>query len=176
MADINKKHCCLCTMDNFLYPIDCPGHHHFCLTCIKCLCISGSPSTQPVQCPLCRHMPSRAHINNICTDSGKIYKVPRHKLYNDIHKRSKVWIYEGRNNGWWYYDLELQDVLDEAQDSNKTYLDWTICGQPVCFDFLNMKQTNTCSNAVRAIKYLSHDDIIREKLLIKGVSGMVPSD
>lgn len=176
MTDINMEaQCCLCTMDNFLYPIDCPGNHHFCLTCMKSLCISGSPTSLPVQCPLCRHTPSRSHVNNICTDSGKIRKVSRSKLYRNIYKLTNVWIYEGRNNGWWYYDLELQNVLETAWNDDQTYLSWTICGQSVNFDFFNMTQTNTQSKAIRAIKRLTHEDIIRDDLLMKGVSGMVPN-
>jgi hypothetical protein len=108
----------------------------------------------------------------ICEDSGQIMRIPNDDLYRGIHSRPNVWIYEGRNNGWWYYDYDMQDLLENAwnADDRPVFLDWYICGQKVHIDFFNMQQTNC--NAVRAIRRLNHKEI--DGLLIKGVAGMMP--
>lgn len=105
-------------------------------------------------------------------------KIPVEELFRDIHNRSYVWLYEGRNNGWWYYDYDMQDILEEAWHNGQTedgvFLDWLICGQKVNIDLFNMQQTNSNNNAVRAIKRININDINSTDLLIKGVAGMMP--
>jgi len=82
-----------------------------------------------------------------------------------------MWIYEGRNNGWWYYDYDVQIVIETAWKENKN-LDWYMCGQMFHLDFTNMRQVNTTNNAIRSIKRVDHEEINSGKLLVKGVSGM----
>lgn len=135
--------------------------------------MSSSPSVQPVQCPICRHRPDRKHIKDICQDAGQIMKIPGEELYQDINSRPYVWVYEGRNNGWWYFDYDMQDILEEAFIDDQTFIDWYICGQKIHIDLFNMQQTNNSNNAVRAIKRLSSNDD-NSDLLIKGVAGMMP--
>lgn len=165
--------CCLCRSKNHLYPMDCPGLHRYCLGCIKGLCISTSPSAQPVKCPECRYRPDRKHIRNICNDAGQIQKISVPELYNDIDSRPYVWLYEGRNNGWWYYDYELQDELESAWKNGQASLSWYICGQSICIDFQRMIQENQTTGAVRAVQRLKRCDIDVCGLLIKGVAGMM---
>lgn len=126
-------------------------------------------------CPECRHIPDRKHIRNLCQDTSHIAKIPAGGLYRDIMSRPAVWLYEGRNNGWWYYDNELQDILEETWREDETFIDWLICGQKVHIDLFNMQQTNLQNNAVRAIMRLTHKEIAAsDSLLIKGVAGMMP--
>ena len=167
--------CCICRVQNYLYPIKCPGNHQYCLSCMKGMCMSSSPSVQiqPVQCPECRHKPARQHIRDICYDAGQIIKIPKEGLYQDIYSRPNVWIYEGRNNGWWYFDYDMQDILEAAWERDETSLDWYICGQKVHIDFINKQQVNINNNSVREIRRISIKDN-NSALLIKGVAGMMP--
>jgi hypothetical protein len=82
--------------------------------------------------------------------------------------RDLLWIYEGRNNGWWYYEQELQDVLETSYKQGQFTVDWIICGQSVTIDLIGMTQTN--AKAVRDIRRIGKDEIC--KYLIKGVAGM----
>jgi len=134
--------------------------------------MSGSPSSQPLQCPLCRHIPDRKHIRNICYDAGQVLRIPEQGLYSDLQSRPYVWLYEGRNNGWWYYDYDMQDLLEEAWCEHRLSIDWLVCGQKTHFDLQGMQQTNLTNNAIRDIKRLAINDV--SGLLIKGVAGMMP--
>jgi hypothetical protein len=83
----------------------------------------------------------------------------------DILSRPSVWIYEGRNNGWWYYDLPMQDLLEESWNAKELTVDTT----ELIVDMKTMSQT-TLSGAVRAIRRISPVYDI-SGLLIKGVAG-----
>lgn len=145
-------------------------------------------TTRSVKCPQCRYQLDRDHIRNICEDTAKIMRIPEEQLYRNIHQRSHilgkcVWIYEGRNNGWWYYDYEMQDMLENAwlhfektksaEAEAEPAPEWYICGQRIYIDFENMEQINCNNNAVRAIRRVSTNDIDTCGLLIKGVAGMM---
>jgi hypothetical protein len=135
------------------------------------MCIlSTSPSGQPAKCPQCRYQPDHKHVRNICRDAGKIRTIPKDDLFKE--DRPYIWLYEGRNNGWWYYDYELQDVLERAWDDGHSSIEWYICGQKVNIDFTSMKQINKVNNAVREIRRMAKGDL--DQLLIKGVGGMMP--
>ena len=167
------EECSLCTSDNYLYPLECPGNHSYCLSCIKGLCLSSSPTAiVRVQCPECRYTPSKKHLKVLCEDPSKVKKIPHDVLTEQVHNKRYIWIYEGRNNGWWYYDYEMQDILENAFIKNEFFLNWVTCGQKICIDFTNMIQTNIDNGAVRSIKRLSPQEIIKEQILVKGVAGM----
>ena len=171
--------CKVCMTVNHLFPITCPGGHKFCLSCIKGISLSSSPSTRTIiSCPICRYQPARNYCNDICNDSAQILQIDEDELFKNINEteRSFVWIYEGRNNGWWYYDYELQEMLEQAyldMDNGSTEFEWVICGQRIIIDFDSMEQRNTKNGAIRKVQRLPKDNI-PDSLLIKGVGGMMP--
>ena len=88
-------------------------------------------------------------------------------------------MYEGRNNGWWYFDYELQDMLEQSYSemdgsmSTNTEFEWVICGQRIIIDFSTMEQYNTKNGAVRKVRRYPKDSI-PDDVLVKGVAGMMP--
>jgi hypothetical protein len=168
------EECSLCTSLNHLYPMDCPGHHYYCLSCIKGMCLTSSTMTR-VQCPECRYVPQRKHLNALCEEPSKVKKIAKNDLVANVSKKTHIWIYEGRNNGWWYYDYEMQDILDETY-MDEMYLNWVVCGQKICIDFTNMIQINNDNKAVRRIRRLTPNELKLEGIIVKGVGGMTTGD
>jgi hypothetical protein len=175
--------CKVCMTVNHLFPITCPGGHQFCLSCIKGISLSSSPSTRGViLCPICRFQPARNYCNDICNDSAQIHQIKEDELFKNINEsdtgRSFVWMYEGRNNGWWYFDYELQDMLEQSYSemdnemSVNTEFEWVICGQRIIIDFSTMEQYNTKNSAVRKVKRFPKDNV-PDDIVVKGVAGMM---
>lgn len=170
--------CNMCTMDNYLYPLECPGNHKYCLSCIKGMSLSSSPGRarpETFQCPECRYKITRRYIQCIYDTPNKILKVDN--VLNGLVSRPYVWLYEGRNNGWWCYNHEMQDIIEDAYLSNKDYVEWVVCGQKVKIDFIKRLQYNVDTDAIRAIQRISGNEINKgqsthDHLLIKGVGGM----
>jgi len=79
-----------------------------------------------------------------------------------------VWIYEGRNNGWWIYDRDVQDALIAGK--NDRYIEWMICGHIVHIDMGTKIQTNKVTKSKRFIKKITSAD--RNNYFLKGVAGM----
>jgi len=167
------EECKICMTVNHLFPIACPGGHKYCLSCIKGLSLSSSPSGRgSISCPTCRHPLPRNYCNDICNDSRQIHEIDKTQLFENILNKDHIWLYEGRNNGWWCFDYEMQDMLEEAHNNEDQDFDWYICGQRIIIDFSTMEQHNTKNNAVRKIQRIKSEDI--GTLLIKGVGGMMP--
>ncbi len=165
-----EEECTMCYSTNILYPMDCCGNHTYCLLCIKGLCYSVSP-TSKVQCPACRGVAKRKYIKTVCESPEKIKQINiRNLIDNLILNRDTLWIYEGRNNGWWYYDKELQDILESAHLVGDTTISWVICGQAVTLDLHSMTQLNVENKAIRNIKRIEKTHIYQ--YLIKGIAGM----
>ena len=168
------QECPICYKDNVLYPSDCPGGHMFCLACIKGMCMSTSPTAikTQVHCPLCRYVIKKSHIKDLCENPDKVKKVDIVTMIDELwntSKSQKLWIYEGRNNGWWYYDRDVQEALSNLQHT-ETELEWVICGQRVIIDIYSGTQVNQDNGAIRNIKNINRPDAV--KYLLKGIAGM----
>lgn len=161
----------MCYSTNILYPMDC-AIHKYCLACIKGLCFSTSPSTNgKVQCPTCRHVAGPSYIRAICESPNKIQPIDLDSITEGLLRgREFLWIYEGRNNGWWYYDKDIQDALEVAHGEGRHQLEWIICGQPVFIDFGDMIQLNEDNSAVRHVERVPRSQL--HLYLIKGIAGM----
>lgn len=166
--------CKICTSTNHMYPINCPGNHQYCLSCIKGMYMLSSPGIKTILCPECRHVTDRKYIKRMCYDTGKIQRIDSDMLFNDINSQTHIWLYEGRNNGWWYYDYDMQDILETAYLKNETNIRWIICGQNINIDLINMLQTNENNSALRSVKRMSATNIRDSGMIIKGVAGMMP--
>jgi hypothetical protein len=116
--------------------------HPLCLSCIR---IQGYTAT----CPVC----------------GSVLTI------NPVIDKTMTWIYEGRNNGWWYYTPEVQRALDKAYQSGKKSISWYLrsCGQTVTLDLVKMEQTNPHTDGVRRIVNLTEPS---SDYLIKGIGGI----
>ena len=172
------EECKICMTVNHLFPITCPGGHKYCLSCIKGLTLSSSPSSSrvPISCPECRFQPARTYIADICNDSAQIQQIDSVELYQKVEEKNYVWLYEGRNNGWWYFDYELQDSLEDAykDKDEEPEFDWVICGQKITINFNDMEQHNAKNNAVRKVLRIKYDDVKNSGITVKGVAGMMP--
>lgn len=172
-----EKQCPLCAVDNYMYPTGCGNDDHIaCITCLKGNAISRSPTTNidkisTIKCPYCTRPSSRSYYKQLNENPERVKNHDISKRVNHIISNyDYIWLYQGRNNGWWLFDLELQDILTEKYQNSCFNFEWSICGQKMLYDFDNMMQINTHSQSVREIKRISTDEI--PLLLIKGVSGM----
>lgn len=163
------EECCLCTTTNHLYPLKCPGDHMYCLSCIKGIYLSSTLMNH-FRCPECRHEPKRQHLIMLCEEPHRIKQISRETLLATIEEKPYVWLYEGRNNGWWYYDYDMQDILEDTYNSGKKILEWVVCGQKISLDLVNMIQTNNDNQAMRSIKRTVPQ--ATKNIIIKGVAGM----
>jgi hypothetical protein len=117
--------------------------------CISCIRI-------PCVCPVCG-----IPISGLTVEISKCFR----------------WIYEGRNNGWWFFEPELQRTLTQAYESGKKHISWYLrsCAQTIYLDLEKMEQTNPNTAGVRRIVYLEHEKHhpapAPAGYLIKGIGG-----
>jgi hypothetical protein len=81
-----------------------------------------------------------------------------------------VWLYEGRNNGWWYYGPDMQRILEKAYQVGKSKLSWYTCGQVLHIDLKSMQQINPSTDGVRRVIRISPEQ--HSLYLIKGTAGL----
>lgn len=143
------EECIICNVVTTLQELPCK--HKYCILCVKGI-INTKPTYQPALCPVCR--------TEITTYSSPKITIPKHKYVF-------VWLYQGRNNGWWIFDDEMQEKLSLATES----FTWLLSGQEIRFDIVNMIQENLETGSVRFIKRIHIDDI--DQYLIKGISGLI---
>jgi hypothetical protein len=98
--------------------------HEFCFLCLK-----GSFDSGSQKCPLCRDdVTDRKYhdlrIKDIITDEKniltKITKSDGDKLHTADLKCEYLWVYSGRNYGWWIFQ---NDIADTVEYLYKKYLD-----------------------------------------------------
>ena len=171
-----EKQCPLCAVDNYMYPTGCGNNEHVaCITCLKGNAIVRSPTTNidklaSIKCPYCTRSSARSYYTKLNENPEQIQRHNVSQRIEQISRNDYVWLYQGRNNGWWLFDLELQDLLTEKYEKSLFEFEWSICGQKMSYDFDNMLQTNTHSYSVREIKRITTSEL--KNYLIKGVSGM----
>jgi hypothetical protein len=117
--------------------------HNVCLSCIR---------TPALLCPVCSKEMKFADLQDLKEISN----------FN--------WIYEGRNNGWWYYTPDIQRALDSAYETGKKTLTWFLrsCGQTITLNLEKMEQINPNTDGVRRIARLKDPSCY----LIKGIGGV----
>lgn len=148
------EQCVICTYKTYLYELPCG--HRLCLSCVK--------ANDEGLCPFCRQeIPE------------KILEAPEktRTIGSDLFKSlpNIVWLYEARNVGWWTFNYEHQHELEDAYRKNPDGIcSLLICGSVIEVDFSRMMQSNTATNAVRAVKRLPKDQL--DTILVKGVAGM----
>lgn len=170
------EQCAICHTKSFLYPAGCSDNHVACILCLKGITLSKSPPKygldskyhSTVCCPFCgEHSPSNyyslleEHVEFI-----KSFNIQSEiRCYQQNYKY--LWLYQGRNNGWWLFNNEMQKVLTEKMPNN---FKWLICGQTMEYNFKTMKQCNTQNGNIRLIKRIPSDKL--STVLVKGISGM----
>lgn len=179
--------CTLCNIPNYLYPTGCSSNHECCIFCLKGLVLSCSPpntNRSVISCPYCKRNSSPKYFRQLNEHPETIRNHNILDQLNILHlKRDHHWLYSGRNNGWWYFNDELQTVLEKHYqkiDKDKKAaigcinecFTWMICGQQLEFDLVNMRQTNLESRSIRDIKRISSGQLEGNSLLIKGIAGM----
>jgi len=169
IPDVDK---CIICQDDMHNPIKLECNHSFCFSCIK-----GAMIQSGTECPLCRHKPSKGYKDMIFKSPEKLCQgITEASVINNTY----VWIYSGKNCGWWYFEPKISEELDVLYDlhsKGKLTVDnnlVTICGYIFTFDFSSMEQSNKTNGAVRHIKRLSKDELVEFKKAnqIKGVCGI----
>ena len=167
---VGKDLCMIC-YDELMNKVKLECDHEYCFSCIK-----GSIIQNGAECPLCRGKISSNYKN-------LIFKTPE-KLCDKIEdveiEGESVWIYSGKHNGWWYYDLKANTEVEQLyQLFKKKQLttqnnEVSICGYLFSFDFDDMEQKNKQNGAIRHIKRLTEDELknFQSKNLIKGICGI----
>ena len=128
-----------------------------CYPCIKT--ISGRSDLPDVfkltlKCPFCN-----GHLKIIPTDID----------YN-IKKLDYLWLYEGRNNGWWLYSNDMQMALEEGFSKDIKEISWYTCGQQLSINLKTYRQLNVNRDSIREVIRIKRADL--DFYLVKGVGGL----
>ena len=166
--------CCIC-FEPIITPIILNCNHILCVHCINNI-IDISGNINIVSCPLCRGV---ARISKMT--------LPKYEMLAHY----PLWLYRGRNIGWWMYDHLISSRLETAYQSMLTtdvnalvhddYLIHVAIGvRKYVVDIRLMVQTLHNSNGVsRDVKRIGcHVDHLtqHEGLMIKGISGIPVTD
>ena len=146
--------CTICNFNRFQYEVPC-CNNILCLNCLKSV----------AKCPYC----TKPIPNDIKNDPC-IMKRYGDELYAKLP--NYVWLYEGRNNGWWIYDYATIEMLEEEYAAKKSSAEVFICGFNMEIDFKTMQQINLENHAIRQVMRIKKEDVKTDGLLVKGVAGM----
>lgn len=146
------EECSICNTMSFLSEIP-MCKHKICLSCLKACNV----------CPFCR-----AKI----TEPSSRVALGLEKLLKEMPRGQEfLWLYSGRNNGWWFYHFDLQTQIEKAyQKDNNGSINLLICGSNIKLDFHEGVQTNTVTGSQREIIRWNRNALSK---LIKGVSGII---
>ena len=157
---IHKEACCVCKED-FCLPSQLSCDHIVCFYCIsQMIKYNKSDHQRFISCPLCR----------------------KHTTIKDLtfpirsNLTPPVWIYQGRNNGWWVYDGINRQQIEKSYVSyvsNTDNNEIVISAGPYKYtiNFKNMIQTSQYNGAQRNI-FRVVDEGVFKSFLIKGISGI----
>lgn len=143
--------CCIC-LEECKLPFTLSCSHTFCFLCLKRVWESGLP-----YCPLCRKYINREEIEK--ASNGTL----------EIKPENELWLYSGRHEGFWVYDLDSQEKLNEGYnnyllDNENETIALEILGREYTINFNQM--TQTYRGAVRKIKKCLPDN------KVKGIAGL----
>uniref|UniRef100_A0A6C0J9J8 WWE domain-containing protein n=1 Tax=viral metagenome TaxID=1070528 RepID=A0A6C0J9J8_9ZZZZ len=171
--------CYLCQTLSFLYPTGCGNdEHEACMLCIKGTTLSRSPQSNnlrsvlktEVECPYCMTKSSKYYMVKLEQTPKKIKE---HDIKIAINRLiaifDQLWLYQGRNNGWWLFNEEVHEQLEKFSKDINNKFEWVICGQTMEYDFKHMIQRNVKNGSVRCIKQIGINDI--DNHVIKGIAG-----
>jgi len=150
------------------------------MLCIKGNTLSRSPPSYnlksvlrtAVECPFCKQKSRPYYLVSLEQEPSKVrnHDINSH-ISNFCKDNEHIWIYHGRNNGWWTFDQELQTNLEHYYIIDKgNIFKWVICGQSMEYDFSEMIQRNINNGSVRSIKRINTDEL--EQYVIKGMAGV----
>ena len=155
--------CPICK-SNFKFPIKLGCGHEFCYLCLKASLRLNN------NCPYCRQdtVPPKINEEAKFPDDQKL-EIP-----------VIIWIYSGRNNGWWYYDLDTNLELETKyteylKDKNKFERKVWLLSKPYQINFITMTQiSDDIHSNIRKIKRIdtSVESIDTFNKLIKGIAGL----
>lgn len=160
--------CCIC-LDRIKLPYKLDCNHTYCFLCLKTLYIKSNNDV----CPLCRKPIS----TKIFEDSLS------QKTETNCSSSSEVnikWIYSGRNSGWWYYDFQTNELIeqnyqkymknsDEISPRFEIYLFYN----KYTIDFSNMVQISSNNSYKRNIKRIEDKEVEDKNIYdIKGIAGL----
>jgi len=150
---MDDENICPTCLDEPQYPCKLPCKHIFCYMCIKRVAETNKP------CPKCQ-----AIIPGFILEKYKTSE-------KSVSLTTEKWVYSGRVNGWWYYSLEDNKIIEDCWNMYQKYgkpssVNLPILGRDYKIDFRNMTQTG--ESATRKIKRVKDEDNIH----IKGVIGM----
>lgn len=149
--------CCICT-ENIELPYKTTCNHNFCYPCIKTSFMFGN-----LECPLCR----KSLPNDICDNAESDIT---------IDTKNYCWIYSGRNEGYWYYTQDLNEIIEKSyikylDDPLQNLFDVMILNKKYIINFDDMVQIRSDNmNIIRKIVRIDENNISQYN--IKGVSGL----
>ena len=154
-----------------------------CLVCKRDLVLPYTTSCQHTFCYLC--LKAKFEWAQVCPECGSVLpmdiyedaKMPTTHSHSDPN--GPVWLYQGRESGWWKYDPITNQQLEkdyQHQLATETPVSTTIkiMNKSYLVDFVTMTQTPTPSifgGISRMIKRVV-DPSSAKDLLIKGVAGL----
>lgn len=152
--------CNVCVNQTFLYNLECG--HKYCMSCIKRIYNDELLK----KCPACTASINSKYYHKITETPDQILKIG--DLQEILKDYQYVWLYKGRNVGWWVFDIEYQNIIEESF-SKGSNINITICGYDILLDFVKMEQTSI-NGAVREIARVLL--LYLPNILVKGIAGM----
>jgi hypothetical protein len=158
------EECTVCANNTFLYPLDCS--HSFCMSCIKQICENNNR-----KCPGCTKKISKKYNKTLVNSPEKIKEIGLQSILKELEQDYQwLWLYKGRNVGWWLFDLAEQSLIEDSYQRGEAELPLMISGNEIVLKFGQMIQESHHSHSIRDLKRISVSDI--NGILIKGISGM----
>ena len=145
-----ENECCIC-LEKINLPITLPCKHKFCYLCLK------RAYSHNYTCPLCRATIPEYIINNA-------------KLEQKIDFGNIVWLYSGRNKGWWSYDPTITEQIEQAYQKGDEEYRFELLGKSYVIDFEQMSQIQSESGAKRFVRRLNKSEI--DESILKGIAGL----
>ena len=143
--------CAIC-LDVLKLKYSVPCKHSFCYLCIK-----RYTALKPV-CPLCRARIPLSIIEEASAEEGVT-----------LEELKGEWMYSGRNGGWWYYDSELDEIIEKKYREDPTSIfEMEIMGATYTIDLGSMKQTAP-NHFIRSIKRSADQS---DSDIVKGIAGL----
>ncbi|RWS28936.1 E3 ubiquitin-protein ligase rnf146-like protein [Leptotrombidium deliense] len=149
--------CPIC-LNPFSFPVELKCKHKFCFLCLKGVSLSNQ------KCPLCRKKISKELLEKPKFLNEQDSSIV---IANDGDYK---WFYKGSGGGWWLYDKDTNDFIENAYRNNQTECHISLIGLCYVVDFAQMMQYRVdVPGKKRRVK---RDTYNKDDSELKGLAGI----